>query len=46
MTDFWRDTVNDFALKEAGMIFKTKEECEAALPNMRAKYLSETGADR
>lgn len=36
----------DFALKEAGMVFRTKEECEAALPNMRAKYLSETGADR
>ena len=39
VTDFWRDTVNDFALKEAGMIFKTKEECEAALPALRKKYL-------
>lgn len=39
VTDFWRDTVNDFALKEAGMIFKTKEECEAALPELRKKYL-------
>lgn len=39
VTDFWRGTVNDFALKEAGMIFKTKEECEAALPALRKKYL-------
>lgn len=39
VTDFWRDTVNDFALKEAGMIFKTKEECEAALPTLRKKFL-------
>lgn len=39
VTDFWRDTVNDFALKEAGMAFKTKEECEAALPELRKKYL-------
>ena len=39
VTDFWRGTVNDFALKEAGMIFKTKEECEAALPELRKKYL-------
>lgn len=39
VTDFWRDTVNDFALKEAGMIFKTKAECEAALPELRKKYL-------
>lgn len=42
----WEGYSSDFALKEAGMIFRTKEECEAALPNMRAKYLSETGADR
>ena len=42
----WDNHPIDFALKEAGMAFKTKEECEAALPNMRAKYLSETGADR
>lgn len=41
VTDFWRDTVNDFALKEAGMIFRTKEECEAALPALRKKYLEE-----
>lgn len=39
VTDFWRDTVNDFALKEADMIFRTKEECEAALPALRKKYL-------
>ena len=39
VTDFWRDTVNDFALKEAGMIFRTAEECEAALPELRKKYL-------
>ena len=42
----WDDSAVDFALREAGMAFKTKEECEDALPNMRAKYLSETGADR
>ena len=39
VTDFWRDTVNDFALKEAGMIFRTEEECKAALPELRKKYL-------
>lgn len=39
VTDFWRGTVNDFALKEAGMVFRTKEECEAALPELRKKYL-------
>ena len=43
VTDFWRDTVNDFALKEAGMIFRTEEECKAALPELRKKYL---GADQ
>ena len=42
----WGNTIFDIALKEAGMIFKTKEECEAALPELRKKYLSETGADR
>lgn len=42
----WDDSAVDFALREAGMAFKTKGECEDALPNMRAKYLSETGADR
>lgn len=43
---FWHNRPWDFAYKETGMVFRTKEECEAALPNMRAKYLSETGADR
>lgn len=35
----WYNSPIDFALKEAGMIFKTKEECEAALPELRKKYL-------
>lgn len=35
----WDNHPIDFALKEAGMIFKTKEECEAALPELRKKYL-------
>ena len=35
----WSNNSTDFALKEAGMIFKTKEECEAALPALRKKYL-------
>lgn len=39
VTDFWRGTVNDFALKEAGFIFKTYEECEASLATLREKYL-------
>lgn len=42
----WDNHPIDFALKEAGMAFKTKEECEAALPELRKKYLSETGVDR
>ena len=42
----WDNHPIDFALKEAGMAFKTKEECEAALPELRKKYLGETGADR
>lgn len=37
--DNWSNHPIDFALKEAGMIFKTKEECEAALPELRKKYL-------
>lgn len=37
----WGNTIFDIALKEAGMIFKTKEECEAALPVLRKKYLGE-----
>ena len=35
----WENTVFDFAYKEAGLIFKTYEECEAALPELRKKYL-------
>lgn len=35
----WTYSVFDFAYKEAGLIFKTKEECEAALPELRKKYL-------
>ena len=35
----WDNHPIDFALKEAGMAFKTKEECEAALPALRKKYL-------
>lgn len=39
ISDTWANYPVDFALKEAGMIFKTKEECEAALPELRKKYL-------
>lgn len=35
----WCDSTLEYALKEAGMIFKTKEECEAALPALRKKHL-------
>ena len=35
----WEGYSSDFALKEAGMIFRTAEECEAALPALRKKYL-------
>ena len=35
----WHNCPIDFALKEAGMVFKTKAECEAALPALRKKYL-------
>ena len=35
----WENTVTDFAFKEAGMIFRTEEECEAAMPELRKKYL-------
>ena len=35
----WGNSVFGFALKEAGMIFKTYEECETALPGLRKKYL-------
>ena len=37
----WGNTVFGFAYKEAGLIFKTYEECEAALPELRKKYLEE-----
>lgn len=36
---YWNNAVEDFAFKEAGMIFRTAEECEAALPELRKKYL-------
>lgn len=39
LIDYWDGYPLDFALKEAGMAFKTKEECEAALPELRKKYL-------
>ncbi len=39
MVTTWLDTPTDFAYKEAGMIFRTKAECEAALPELRKKYL-------
>lgn len=35
----WTYSVVDFAYKEAGLIFKTYEECEAALPALRKKHL-------
>lgn len=35
----WGNTVFGIAYKEAGLIFKTYEECEAALPALRKKYL-------
>lgn len=38
-SEVWTDNPYDYAFKEAGMIFKTKEECEAALLELRKKYL-------
>lgn len=35
----WIDSSRDFAYYEAGMIFRTREDCEAALPALRKKYL-------
>ena len=35
----WTYSVCDFAFKEAGMIFRTREECEAAIPELWKKYL-------
>lgn len=40
-SSIWCDLTLEYALKEAGMIFRTKEECEAALPALRKKYLGE-----
>ena len=37
--DNWGNHPIDFALKESGMIFRTEEECKAALPELRKKYL-------
>lgn len=37
----WGNTVFGFAYKEAGLIFKTEEECKTALPALRKKYLGE-----
>ena len=39
LSEIWNNTVADFAYKETGMVFRTKEECEAALPELRKKYL-------
>lgn len=39
LSEFWANTVADFAYKETGMVFRTAEECEAALPELRKKYL-------
>ena len=38
-SEVWTDNPYDYAFKEAGMIFRTAEECEAALPELRKKYL-------
>ena len=38
-SEVWTDNPYDYAFKEAGMIFRTKEECEATLPELRKKYL-------
>lgn len=37
----WENSVFGFAYKEAGLIFKTYEECGAALPVLKKKYLGE-----
>lgn len=41
-SEVWTDNPYDYAFKEAGMIYRTEKECEAALPGLRKKYL---GAD-
>ena len=38
-SEVWTDNPYDYAFKEAGMIFRTAEECEVALPELRKKYL-------
>lgn len=38
-SEVWTDNPYDYAFKEAGMIFRTAEECKAALPELRKKYL-------
>lgn len=35
----WSNEASDYAYKEAGMIFRTKEECELAIPELRKKFL-------
>ena len=37
--DNWEGFATDFAFKEAGMVFRTIQECKAALPELRKKYL-------
>ena len=39
----WHDTPWDFAYQETGMLFRTAEECEAALPALKQKYLGGDG---
>ena len=41
-SEVWTNNPYDYAFKEAGMIYRTEKECEAALPELRKKYL---GAD-
>lgn len=36
---YWENTSSEISLKEAGLVFRNKEECEAALPALRKKYL-------
>lgn len=38
--EIWTNNPYDFAFYETGMVFRTKEECEAALLKLRKKYLS------
>ena len=39
--DKWDNHPIDYAMQEVGMVFRTKAECEAALPELRKKYLGE-----